>query len=208
MLVAVFLFTIVMFVAMAAVLALIDTNRKNQNIKSVVNNLTLVVSSISKNIAVSTGYYCGEVEEGDFDYFESTDYKDYGADCAGSDPSQALTMRYNEDGTDVGIEPDIYRYKFVVTDDAAGTGTVYRSISGGDYFPITAPEVKITRFDFYVMNTQTLVVPINGGAAFGDTRQPRVLLIIEGYAGAKETSKSSFRLQTTISQRSLDVIYE
>lgn len=83
-----------------------------------------------------------------------------------------------------------------------GVDTIYRlngsqiekSIDhGATFIGVTSPEVTVQDLKFYVF-----------GAASGDLFQPRVLMIVRGYAGSKQTTQSSFILQTVISQRALD----
>jgi len=212
MLVAVFIFSIVMFVSLGAVLTLVDTNKKNQSIKSVVNNLTLVMNGIAKNLAVSTKYYCGEADA----EYPGNDPKDYsGSDTGGTGgsadcqtrPESAITFTFNEDANGDGFL-DVMRYKYEKT-DGNNTGRIVRSIDSMDnYIPVTAPEVKITDLRFYVMGTEPLIIPINGDDPSGDTLQPHVVMVVKGYAGAKQSIKSEFQIQTTVSQRALDAIYD
>lgn len=62
------------------------------------------------------------------------------------------------------------------------------SCSGNDKFTtITAPEVHIDYINFY--------------PSVSGTENPRVLIVVGGYAGEKERIKTKFNLQTTVSQR-------
>ena len=68
------------------------------------------------------------------------------------------------------------------------------SMDGGStYAPITAPEIVINNLKFYVL-----------GAGTNNTLQPRVHISVGGEAGTTDKTKSSFTLQTMISQRYLD----
>lgn len=195
-LVAVFIFTIVMIVSLTAVLALLDANRKNQSIKSVVNNLNLVITGVAKSMAVSKYFYCGEAPSG-----YASGYNGEDADCP-DDPNSAITFTFNEDKNN-NNSLDVIRYKFQ-------NNQIVRSIDStnpADYVPVTAPEVKITGMDFYVFNTVPLEIDLNTGSATGDESQPRVVMVINGYAGEKENIKTKFNIQTTVSQRDLDVVY-
>ncbi len=70
-----------------------------------------------------------------------------------------------------------------------------QSVDGGTtYISVTAPEVVLTNVRFYT-----------DGALKNDSRQPRVLIIIEGYAGATERTKTSFSIQTLATQRLYDL---
>lgn len=71
-------------------------------------------------------------------------------------------------------------------------GNRIKRIKGASSFQVTAPEAIVTTLHF---NLQ--------GEGAGDG-QPRVIINIEGYAGAIEKEKSELKLQTTVSQRQLD----
>jgi len=62
----------------------------------------------------------------------------------------------------------------------------------GGFTDITSPEINVEDLSFYVVGVGT------------DGRQPRVLITIRGTAGVQDKVISTFNLQTTISQRSLD----
>lgn len=70
---------------------------------------------------------------------------------------------------------------------------IEKSVTGGSFLPLTAPEITITKLIF-----------ISRGEAVGDSLQPRVTIILNGVAGEKEKTKSKLNLQTTISQRRID----
>ena len=192
MLVAVFLFTIVMLVSMTSVLALIDANKKNQSTLSIVNNLTLVVNSIVKSIAVSKGYYCGNAAA----TYDGT----AGLDCA-TTPGESITFLTpaNSGG---GIS-QIVRYKFVVGASGA-PGRIERAInSTTDFIPITSPEIDVKSLKFYVYDTIRLVY----SCTTCDLKQPRVVMMVQGIAGTKDNTKTQFNIQTTVSQRKLDATF-
>ncbi len=93
--------------------------------------------------------------------------------------------------------------------DSSGGDIIYRlngtsiekSANGGLYLGLTSPEVKITTFKLFVTGS----LPYDGTTYF-DTNQPKVFILIRGYAGSKPTIQSSFTLQTVVSQRVLDRI--
>ena len=192
MLVAVFLFTIVMLVSMTSVLALIDANKKNQSTLSIVNNLTLVVNSIVKSIAVSKGYYCGNAAEA----YNGT----AGLDCA-TTPGESIA--FLTPANSAGGISQIVRYKFVVGANGA-PGRIERAIdSTDDFIPITSPEIDVKSLKFYVYGTAPLVY----SCTTCDLKQPRVVMMVQGIAGTKDNTKTQFNIQTTVSQRKLDATF-
>ncbi len=70
------------------------------------------------------------------------------------------------------------------------------NVQGGTPIEVTAPEVTITGLTFFVIGAEPF--------SSGDKQQPRVLIQIKGYAGSKPTSKTTFTLQTMVTQRLRD----
>ena len=80
----------------------------------------------------------------------------------------------------------IYKYE---------AGKISKSTDGGvTYTDVTSSEVTIDYAKFYVYY-----------ATPGDEFQPQVQLIVRGYAGDRPVDESRFDIQTTISQRALDL---
>ncbi len=78
------------------------------------------------------------------------------------------------------------------------TNQLEKSINGGSsYIGITAPEITIQSLKFFVLGATVEVAPAS-------PLQPKVIILIKGYAGTKTTSQSVFTLETTVSQRILD----
>lgn len=84
-----------------------------------------------------------------------------------------------------------------------GVDTIYRlngtqierSVDyGASYLGVTSPDVTVEDLTFYVFNT----------APAPNQKQPRILMIVRGYAGVKPTIQSRFTLQTVMSQRALN----
>jgi len=86
---------------------------------------------------------------------------------------------------------------------SGGNLTIYRLLDnqiqrsddgGSNYIGITAPSVNVQTFKFYVLGTSDT-----------DDIQPWVVLVIRGFVGTKPVVQSTFDIQTTISQRSIDI---
>lgn len=58
MIVAIFLFSIVMVVATGTIVAIVGANRKAQAVKSVMNNVAFSLDSMTRSLRVGTGYDC------------------------------------------------------------------------------------------------------------------------------------------------------
>jgi prepilin-type N-terminal cleavage/methylation domain-containing protein len=113
-----------------------------------------------------------------------------------------------------GVDTDIPRTKSDSCPSGGGTAitfttsegveTIYRlrgtqiekSIdSGVSYIGVTSPDVTVEGLTFYVIGTSPIP----------NRSQPRVLMIVRGFAGVKPTVQSRFTLQTVMSQRSLNL---
>ncbi len=70
---------------------------------------------------------------------------------------------------------------------------IEKSINGGaSYIEVTAPEATITGLKMIVLGAE---------AYPGDTAQPRVFMQVSGYAGSKLSSRTTFSIQTIVTQR-------
>lgn len=164
MIVAVFVFTIVVVIASGGLLSVIHANRKAQALKSVMSNLNFAMESMTRSIRTGTRYSCGG-----------------GGDCA--DDGSTIFNFIDSKGRSV-------EYSFI---DGSIIRTIDDKTLGLITGPITAPEVNIDSMAFYA-----------DGVAEGDSAQPRVFIIIKGTAGTDNKSRTSFSLETLVSQRLLD----
>lgn len=180
-LVAVALFSSVMLIAVGALLSLIDANRKAQSLNSIMNNLNFALENMSRNLRVGTNYHCETLANigppADIDTPKN---------CING--GKYLAFESSKGKLDDNTDQIVYRIidKTLEKSDKGGlTGT---------FVDITAPEVSIDDFFFYV-----------DGNTVGDKRQPRVVIVLHGSAGDKERTKTKFNLQTMVSQRLLDI---
>ena len=70
------------------------------------------------------------------------------------------------------------------------------------FYTLTSPEVFIQSIAFRVFGSYSY-----GNGASQDYLQPQVIMTVSGYAGSanKTLTQSFFQLETTISQRKLDI---
>ena len=171
LMVSVTLFIVVMLVAVGALLALVDANKKARALESVINNLNVSLDGMVRAIRMGSLYNCGG---------SSAPNPATGADCYLG--LQRISFApYGSDPSD-----DAERWTYYFSD-----GQIFR-IRDGITSAITAPEVSISEMDFYVSGTKVR-----------DIVQPKVVLVVKGEAGARET-KSTFYIQATAVQRTLD----
>ncbi|OHA19498.1 MAG: hypothetical protein A3C08_02030 [Candidatus Taylorbacteria bacterium RIFCSPHIGHO2_02_FULL_47_18] len=70
---------------------------------------------------------------------------------------------------------------------------IIRKVANGNPIGVTAPEVQVDRFCFFI-----------AGTGANDDEQPRALMLVGGFMQEKPKLKSRFDIQTFITQRLLD----
>lgn len=171
--VSVGIFTVVMVIALGSLLSISASDRKAETLKSVMNNLNFALDSMSRSIRTGSTYNCAG-----------------SGDCA----SGGTSLSY----TDANNTAVVYKFESsdrTLCQQANGqVGCIARSTNGGSTFlSITAPEVVITDFKFYVF-----------GSVSGDSYQPKVSITLSGQVQVSTTQSSKFNIQTTVTQRIYD----
>lgn len=176
MIVAVGLFSVVMLVSTATLLSLVSANRKSQSLQSVMNNLNIALDGMVRSIRMGSIYHCGG--------------------------PPYTTAQDCEEGTTLAFQAfsgETWIYWFA--EDENNIGRIYKSETGNtlDGVAVTAPNVTIDSFEFYVVGTD------RGVADVGNV-QPKVVIVIKGTAGSQEVdTKTTFAIQATAVQRILDL---
>lgn len=75
-------------------------------------------------------------------------------------------------------------------------GKIMKSVNNGTANAVTSGEITITRLTFYVFGSSLWPA---------DLIQPRVIMSLSGTVGTKTATRSTFNLETTVSQRKLDI---
>ncbi len=185
MMVAVTIFAIVMMVGVGGLMSLVATNHRAQAIHSVMNNLNAALEGMSRTIRVGTLYHCVA-----------------SATVPPSAPPPSTISTPNDCASGGGHLLAFEAASGSISDPADQVvyrlnGTqLERSLKGGangSWVAITAPEVSIDSFDFYVV-----------GSLQGDGIQPRVLMRIKGSADVPG-GKTTFTVQASVVQRVLDI---
>lgn len=171
LIVSVAIFSVVMVVALGALLSVAAGERRAESIKSVMNNLNFALDSMSRTIRTGYNYKCGSG----------------GGDCTGGNLYMSLTSAA---GANVAYCLDAGAIKRHQT-----SGTPDTSCASANFVPLTAPEVVVTNLTFYVV-----------GTVQNDRTQPKVTISISGYTDVSATQRTTFNLQTTVTQRFIDVL--
>ena len=133
MLVSVAVFTIVMVVALGALLSLSEANRKAELLSEATNNFDSAIDSMSRAMRTGLQYHCGGGT------------LTAPADCAASGSSEFAFLSSSNQET---------VYELQTTGCANGLGCIMRSQDGGNTFvAITSPELVVTSLKFYAIGT-------------------------------------------------------
>lgn len=181
LMVSVTLFVTVMLISVGALMSLVNANRKARSLESVINNLNVALDGMVRSVRMGSDYNCGALEAP----IEGTN-----EDC----PTGGVIISFTPFGSDPSANGERWVFTYVPPSGTTN-GQIFRSRDGGvTDIPITAPEVSITDMNFYVVGTEP-----------GDTVQPKVVMVVKGRAGSSPKNQTTFYVQATASQRSLDI---
>lgn len=178
--VSVAIFAIVMTIALGSLLAMIESDRKAQTLKSVINNLNFSMDSMTRSIRTGEDYHC------DAAVGTITAARDCGGVPATSfvyKPVVGNTTIYRLESSNAAL----------CGQPAARVGCITRSTDNGvTYSAITSPEVYIQALKFYVTGAEN------------PNLQPKVTVLIAGEVTVSASQKSPLNLQTSVTQRLYD----
>ena len=210
MIVSLALFSVVITIAVGALLTLINTNAQLQSEQNVLTNLSFTLDSMAREIRTGTNYFCRPMSVDNTPYIPSTgnapniynpslNIDGVGTrtyDCnfgrrltATSARSRFHGITFIEGGNSITAGSSRILYYHDNTQ-----GKIFRRVGSGAAQPITSSGIYIKDFDVFVSSS--------GSLSGGDPNQPSVTIFIE--AGETQTSESFF-IQTTIAQRTLDI---
>ena len=130
LLVSISIFAVVMVASMGSILIMLNSNRKSQAVRSVLDNLSYTMDDMTRSIRFGTNYHCG-----------SGGILTQPQDCASGDIS--LTV-LDSSGSQV-------TYKAV-------SGRIVRTSGGTDYY-MTSPDTNIQTMTFFVLGSSPYSTP-------------------------------------------------
>ncbi len=176
-LVSISIFAIVVTISVGTLIVLIDANAKAQSVQAGVNNVAFVLDSMVRDIRTGYAYQCGTL---------SFDSNPTPSDCVPGKTAFAFT----ESGDSLTAGKGSNRIGFRLANEA-----IERRLGlNGSWQVVTAPDVRITALKFVVT-----------GTSLSDNTSPLVTVFITGEAGDIVGTDSTFSLQTTVTQQSLDI---
>ncbi len=177
LLVSIALFSIVLTVTLGSIMTIADSNKKARSLMSVTNNLNFAIDSMVRS------FKSGEIDVnpvfdfsgGDNNCF-STKEIDYGTNSEFANTRRPVEYCWIEDN---GVG-DAKKGKIV-------------KIVNGDTIDLTSPDVDV---DYLRFEAPT---PVQGSI------QPMLSIMIEGKVKISEKVSSQFSIQTSVSQRRLNI---
>lgn len=192
LLVSMTIFTVVMTMAAGTLLVLLDANSKAQNMQAIMNDLTIAIDSMTREIRTGYNYAC-------FTGRGAVDAEDTTRSCASGGDYLSVVEAGDSLTSGLGSPRISYYYDSVEqaimrrVGDGDGDGNTNED---EDWIQLTARNVRITNAEFIVTGATT-------GLTDGD--QPSVTINLTGEAGDLAEVDADFVLQTSVSQRPLDL---
>lgn len=175
MLVAVSVFTVVMIIAVGALLIVNDSYRKTRQLRDVMDNVNLMVELITKEIRAGNTYHCNDT------IGTLSDPRD----CPRASGGSTSFVFNKSDGTS-----ERYRLE----------GGQLKRLQGFSWIPIHDPDVTIDSLKFYVDGAED---DLNPGSP-DPYEQPRVTITVTGSVELPRL-QTDFQLQTTATQRVVEL---
>jgi prepilin-type N-terminal cleavage/methylation domain-containing protein len=187
-LVSVAIFSIVMVMALGALLAMSTADHRAELLKSALNNLNFALDSMSRDVRTGWAWGCNSTP---------------GTNCQSPGANEFVY-------TSADYGQVLYKYDTSTSDCGQATGAVgciARSTDGGNHWAaVTAPEVVIQNLSGCSAGTTPCLFYLVGAPAgsTGDTVQPKLTITLSGYVQLTPTQQSPINLQTTVTQRLYD----
>jgi len=203
MIVSLALFSVVATISVGALLVLIATNQQLQNEQSVMTNLSFALDSMTREIRTGTRYFCDSRpnftanHSGGLDnmFSDSTNLDtEFGTtttrDCAnGNNSGQDLQgILFVEGGDSITGAGDRILYFY-----DADNGQIFRRVGAQPAQSIISSGIYITDAEFFVT-----------GADDTDVNQSVVTVFLEARE-ANDLAAKKYEIQTTVTQRTLDI---
>ena len=208
-------FSVVLMIAVGALLVLIVSNRQLQDEQSVLSNLSFALDSMTREIRTGSNYFCAASNSATAGLggANRSIFRESGSvaqllldegvtgDCSIGDDSDLVYhgIAFDEGGTSVTQGATSERIAYF--HDRA-EGKLFRRLSGEVPESIVSDGIYVSDVDFYVTgSTRT---------SSGDEQQPKITVVIKAYnsaadAAADTSGERAYLVQTTVTQRTLDI---
>jgi prepilin-type N-terminal cleavage/methylation domain-containing protein len=184
--VSIAIFSLVLVAAMGAILSVVDANRKAQTLVEAMNNLNFAMESISRTIKTGIEHQHPSWAEDDSSiYIQANDL--LGLD--GDFDRESVNFALNSSGQVVRC---VLENENTECDDPDG--------GSDEWIPLTSSKINIDVMNFEIVHGDSTAYTVGT-----DFVAPRVLITMRGSVQANEDIITTFNLQTTVSQRDLNL---
>lgn len=191
--VAVSIFLVIVLAGMNAIFNANLVSHKSEDLRSIVDNMNFIMEEMSRNIRTGSSYHCIDANNGGFNNLDIPASCEFGGAFA-----------FEETNGDPDSPKDQWVYK-IESSDGGLTYNLYKSTDSGASFVQLNPSQVILHSNlgegvsgFKVLGAESPdAIPAN-------TQQPLVVIRLIGEIRYKDKI-SPFSLQTTVSQRLVDV---
>jgi hypothetical protein len=168
----------------SALVTILDANRKAQSVSTSINNAFFAFENLTRLLRTGLYYHCGD------DGGSKTTNRMLVNDCASSPP-------VSTDGESaISFIDDRSKLVRIWLDSSSGTGVVMEQVDTETPYGLTSADFDVSKLMFYVSGS----VP---GVA--DGKQPKTTIVLEGITNAGTPEKSELHLQSTVTQRTIDI---
>ncbi|MEN9920639.1 MAG: hypothetical protein RL538_532 [Candidatus Parcubacteria bacterium] len=196
MIVALAVFAVVITISVGALLMLVASNDQLRKEQAIMTNLSFALDSMTREIRTGTHYYCASENSASGIFSPTYDLDTLGiwrSDCPNGKTGNYHGLAFKEGGNSISDTKERIMYY------TASDGQIYRKV-GRESESITASTgVYIKNMYFNVVGS----VPLRRSSGQPDEDQASVTIYIE--ASESATSPETYYLQTTVSQRVLDL---
>lgn len=191
--IAVGLFSVIMTIGIGAILGVNSTHRKTQSMRIAIDSLSFLMEDMARSMRLGDYFVCKEST------IEPINSIDIGNPQNNTDGVNCKSISF-EPYWNVQISNPDNQIIYFINEDSNGNGTIFKkeeTMGIGDTMLAMTPadiDIDTVRSGFTVI----------GGEDPADTAQPRITIILVGtvtLAGVE----TEFHMQTTVSQRLLDV---
>lgn len=191
--IAIGLFTVIMTIGIGAILGVNSTHRKTQSMRAVIDNLSFLMEDMTRSIRLGDYFYC------DTSTVAPTEIQIATGNTQHVLSDQNCKSLVFEPFWDYQPAYSPNQVMYFIREDNSGRGTIFKKESESGW---NEPLIAVTpvEIDIDVEKSGFTVV----GAEGSDLTQPRVTIVLVGTVLLSGV-ETEFNMQTTVSQRLLDV---
>lgn len=190
LLVSLAIFSIVVVSSLGAMLSIADANRRVQKTRAVLDNLSLSMESMSRNLRLGSTYRCEKIDGPTYTVPNSNLHVT--RDCSTLSGNWGNFVAFEDQ---FGNQTDNSDQAYYYLDEVSGR-IMYKKYNVATTTALTSDDLTIKSLRFYV----------TGITGTGESVQPKIIIVVSGSTEVgKAQEPVEINLQTTVSQRPLNI---